>query len=174
MHVDLSRLDGGRLRHTFMIAPGDPILGGYPAEVREPITVDVELTNPSHGTYVMTAALRGSVMQPCRRCLTPVEVEVDDRFRVIYQHAARRDREEGTGDEDIVLIDPRATRIEIGREVRDRLFIETQQFALCLEECRGLCPTCGVNLNETQCECVVEISDSRWAALATLRRETNE
>lgn len=172
MHLDLSRLVGGRLRKTFHVAPGDPILGGYPVDVREPIQLDVELTNPTHGTYVLTGMIHGSGIEPCRRCLNPVEVEVEDRFRVIYQHAGRDDEE--TGDVDIVPIDPAADRIEIDHEVRDRLFVETDLYALCTEACRGLCPTCGANLNESTCECEVEIVDLRWRALESLRRRVGE
>ncbi len=168
MQLDLNRLADGRLRQLFEIAPGSPVLAGYPAVVREPFTVDVELTNPTHGTYVMTAGIHGRVMESCRRCLTPVEVDVEDRFRVIYQHGGRDDEE--TGDEDVVTIESGANRIEIENEVRDRLFVETEQYALCVEECRGICPTCGANLNLTTCECVVEATDARWQALESLRR----
>jgi len=173
MHLDLNRMVGGRLRKTFAIAPGDPLLGGYPVEVREPIRLDVELTNPTHGTYVLTGAIEGSGIEPCRRCLTPVEVEVEDRFRVVYQYPGR-DQDEETGDEDLVLIDPGADRIEIDEAVRDRLFVETELYALCSDECRGICPSCGANLNETTCDCEVAVGDARWHALESLRRRTGE
>jgi uncharacterized protein len=173
MHLDLNRLKGGRLRQSFRIPGGDPILTGYPAEVPEAIMLDVELTNPSHGTYVMTGELSGTIIEPCRRCLKPVEVELDDRFLVIYQHPGRNGSED-TGDEDIVVIEPQATRIEIDDQVRDRLFVETDQYVVCDEECRGICPICGANLNETTCECVVETADPRWEALETLRRQASE
>lgn len=172
MQLDLNRLVGGRLRQTFHIAPGDPILGGYPVEVREPIELDVELTNPSHGTFLLTGKLRGRGVEPCRRCLIPVEVEVEDRFRVVYEYAGQGAEE--TGDEDIVAIEPGADKIDIDREVRDRLFIVTDLYAVCTETCRGLCPSCGVNLNEAACRCEVEVVDSRWQALESLRRRVGE
>ena len=169
MHLELSRLKDGRLTQSFAITGGDLVLAGFPAEVREPLTLEVELVHASHGTYVMTGELTGTVVEPCRRCLEPVQVALYDRFRVIYQHADRNG-DSDTGDEDIVAIDPQTTRIEIDPQVRDRLFIETAQFVVCDEECRGICPVCGVNLNETTCTCVVEITDPRWEALETLRR----
>jgi uncharacterized protein len=92
---------------------------------------------------------------------------------VIYQHKDRSGGED-TGDEDIVAIDPDATRIEIDNQVRDRLFIEIEQYVVCDEECRGICPICGAHLNETTCDCVVEIADPRWEALQTLRRRAGE
>ena len=172
MHLELNRMVGGRIRQTFHVAPGDPLLAGYPVEVREPIQLDVELTNPTHGTYVLTGTIEGTGVEPCRRCLTPVEVEVEDRFRVIYQYPGRGDEE--IEDADIVTLDPGADRIEIDDEVRDRLFIETDLYAVCTEECRGLCATCGVNLNDTTCECEATTVDARWHALETLRRRVGE
>jgi len=172
MRLDLNRLVGGRLRQTFSIAPGDPVLGGYPAEVREPIALEVELVQPSHGTYVMTGEIRGTAIEPCRRCLTQVEVDIDDRFRVIYQHGGRS--EQDTGDESIVTIEPGADRIDITDQVRDRLFVETEPYAVCMEQCRGICPVCGVNRNRTTCECEMETSESRWHALEALRRSGGE
>ncbi|MFN2420112.1 MAG: DUF177 domain-containing protein [Gemmatimonadota bacterium] len=173
MHLDLSRLKGGRLRQSFVIPRGHPLLAGYPAEVPEAIMLAVELTNPSHGTYVMTGELSGTVIEPCRRCLEPVEVELDDRFRVIYQHTGRNGGED-TGDEDIFAIEPQATRIEIDTQVRDRLFVETEPYVVCDEKCRGICPICGANLNETPCACVIEVADPRWEALQALRQQGSE
>lgn len=172
MHLDLNRLVGGRLRQTFAIAPGSPLLSGYPAEVLEPLALEVELANPSHGTYVLRGEIRGEAVEPCRRCLTPVEVEIRDRFRAIYQHRGR-DGEE-TGDEDIITIEPGADRIDIENEVRDRLLVEAQQYALCREECKGICPVCGANRNVTECSCVAETSDPRWRPLESLRRSGGE
>jgi len=39
---------------------------------------------------------------------------------------------------------------------------------LCAEDCKGLCPTCGANLNETDCDCKAPV-DARWASLKDLR-----
>jgi uncharacterized protein len=40
---------------------------------------------------------------------------------------------------------------------------------LCREDCRGLCPTCGEDLNVTACGCAAEAADPRWEALRLLR-----
>lgn len=179
MQLNLDRLDGGRLREVFRIRPDDPVLAGYAPEVREPFSLEVELSLPSHRTYVLTAALRGKVFEPCRRCLRPVAVDVDDRFRVVYlepgtdenrlRDAPGKRGKRGTPeDPDIVEIPAGATGIEISPEVRDRLFLETDLYPLCDEGCRGLCPVCGRDLNEGDCGCEVPASDSRWNALRDL------
>lgn len=167
MRLDLSQLESGRrLRKEFAISPQDAVLTGYQAQVQEPLRLDVELTRPSADTYVLTAELEGTVLERCRRCLIPVTVEVADRFRVVYQETGP---EEFAPADDLVALAPGAREIEIGDEVRDRLFLETERYPVCRADCRGLCPHCGRNLNEGPCDCAEETSDTRWDALRSIR-----
>ncbi|MDX1624429.1 MAG: DUF177 domain-containing protein [Gemmatimonadota bacterium] len=176
MFLDLTKLDErGRLEERFEIGPDHEVLDGFRAEVREPLVLDAELVNPSGRTYVLNARLSGIAFAPCRRCLTPVGIPIDHQFRVVYQEPPRGEEPEGEDDEDaIAWIDRGATKIEIDRAVRDRLFLESERFPLCDEECAGLCPVCGVDRNEEDCDCVVETVDARWQALEEFRSEMGE
>lgn len=169
MKLDLQNLKEGRLRRAFAIGPDHPVVRGLDGEVREPLSLDVELTNPAAGTYVMTAELSGEVIEPCRRCLEPAEVELDERFRMVYRERARDLEDEETGDEDLVLIERGENEIEIDGEVRDRLFLETDRYPLCRPDCEGICPKCGQNRNAGSCDCELDEVDSRWKALEELR-----
>jgi hypothetical protein len=53
--------------------------------------------------------------------------------------------------------------------VHDALFAALPVMPLCQEDCAGLCPTCGINRNTGTCDCTVDVSDPRWAALDTLK-----
>jgi uncharacterized protein len=53
--------------------------------------------------------------------------------------------------------------------VREQVLLQVPQFTLCREECRGLCPTCGADLNEGACECVPEQGASPWDALKDVK-----
>lgn len=55
--------------------------------------------------------------------------------------------------------------------VRQELQLNAPFRVLCDEECRGLCPHCGVNLNETTCQCDAEVVDPRLSALKRLLDE---
>lgn len=170
MFLDLTKLERGRLEERFGIGPDHAILESFQAEVREPLILEVELVNPSSRTYVLTAKLRGTVFAPCRRCLTPVGIPVDDRFRVVYQEPSRgAEPDEESGGGEIVWIEAGARKIDIGPVVRDRLFLDTEMYPLCREDCQGFCPVCGTNRNEEECDCVVETVDTRWKALEKLR-----
>ena len=51
---------------------------------------------------------------------------------------------------------------------RDAVLLELPLAPLCSEDCRGLCPQCGINRNVADCECV-PAGDPRWSVLDTLR-----
>lgn len=172
MFVDLDRLEDGYLDHRFEIDRESPVLAGFEAEVREPLILDVQVRQPSGGTYVMTAELRGTVMAPCRRCLKPTEIPIEESFRVVYQEPGRDAfLSEEPGDDDIVWLERRAHRIELDPQVRDRLFIDTERFPLCRPDCPGICPVCGQDLAEGTCDCRLETVDTRWKALEGIEFE---
>ena len=171
MILDLSQLEHGRLEAAFQIPPESPILEGFGGEVSEPIDLAVSVRHPRGGTYVVDAVLTGSVTRPCRRCLAPVELELEDRFRIVVQVA---DLEDGTRDVDVILIEAGALRVDLTEPVRDRLFLEIDLYPLCRPECAGFCTRCGRNLNEGSCDCEPEPGESRWAALEAIRERVRE
>jgi uncharacterized protein len=170
MFLDLSRLEDERLAARFEVDRGSAVLDGFEAEVLEPVILDVEVRNPSGGTFVVTGWLSGSAVAPCRRCLVPTTTPIDVPFRVVYQEVGRDAKQsEESGDDDVVWLDRGAKRIELDDQVRDRLFLEVERFPLCRPGCRGICPKCGQNFNEGSCGCTLEATDSRWKALEGLR-----
>ena len=170
MFVDLSRIESGRLEERFVIEPASPVVVGFEPEIHEPLVLDVEVRNPSGGTYVVTGSLSGTVLAPCRRCLKPTSIPFDIPLRVVFQEGRRdAERDDEPGDDDIVWIERGAKRLELDEQVRDLLFIETERFPLCRPDCKGVCPECGQDLNVGSCDCTFEAHDSRWKALEGLR-----
>lgn len=170
MILDLTQLERGRLEAAFRILPGSPVLEGFGGEVREPIDLDVSVRHPSGGTYVVEAVLAGAVARSCRRCLASVEVDFEDRFRIVYHVADQGE----TGDDDVILLKPGNVRIDLAEPVRDRLFLEVDMYPLCRPECAGFCNRCGRNLNEGSCDCEPEPGVTRWAALEAIRERVRE
>jgi uncharacterized protein len=168
MILDLTRLVGGRLEESFRLAPGSPVFEGLDGEILETFDLDVTLRSANTGTYLLDARLGGRLARPCRRCLIPVELDVDDRFRVVYQIS---DDEEETGDDDVVLLEVDSTRIDLTDIVRSRLFLGTDQYPLCREECAGICPRCGQDLNLEPCLCQPVVSESPWAEVLQAVRD---
>jgi DUF177 domain-containing protein len=126
--------------------------------------LEVDLTARSVGEGVLVRGeIRGTVRLACRRCLAPVEREVEEHVELLYL-LPTGDDEEDTGGE-VYPLPARGDELDLTEAVREQVLLEVPEYALCGEECRGLCPTCGANLNEGACECVPEAAPGPWDAL---------
>jgi uncharacterized protein len=65
-------------------------------------------------------------------------------------------------------------RVDLEPLARESLILDLPLVPLCREDCRGLCPTCGKDLNEGHCGCLPAAADVRWAALDVLRLSGDE
>ncbi len=60
--------------------------------------------------------------------------------------------------------DPHST-LDLTCDVRDSIILAFPSFPRCAKTCRGLCPRCGTNLNESTCSCSEPVMDDRWEVL---------
>ena len=81
----------------------------------------------------------------CSRCLEPIRVDVRATVDAVF------DRQPDPEDPDLYSFE--ASTIELTDAVRDALLLELPMRSLCSEDCRGLCPVCGINLNKGTCTC---------------------
>lgn len=113
----------------------------------------------------------GHVRVQCARCLEPVERELKAEFDLLYRPlgvtprppdaAITRDETEiGFYQGDGVLLE---------QAVAEQVILAVPVRQLCNVECKGLCPSCGKNLNLEHCDCAKQSNDPRWAALGSLR-----
>lgn len=100
----------------------------------------------------------------CRRCLVPLSGELRTHVRELYRPHGRGDQE---GDEETYPLEGEV--LDLQPLVRDALLLELPLAPLCSESCRGLCPTCGADLNSVVCGCSSAAADPRWAALDALK-----
>ena len=71
----------------------------------------------------------------CARCLEPVEMKRVQHFYHDFE------------------VNPNTEYIDLGDDIRQELILTSTPIVLCKEDCKGLCPRCGVNLNCEKCEC---------------------
>jgi uncharacterized protein len=74
----------------------------------------------------------------------------------------------------LVLTDPDAfeivgDQIDLGAMIREHILLDAPVAPLCRPDCVGLCPTCGIDLNLSTCDCVAADVDPRWEALSQLK-----
>jgi uncharacterized protein len=64
--------------------------------------------------------------------------------------------------------------LDLTEAIRQSILIALPMKPLCREDCAGICPTCGKNLNEDSCGCSHETIDPRWAKLASIKVQLNQ
>ena len=178
MFIEVKDLESHPVEFREEFAPGTIDLG---AEIRQqsPLRSEgrADLVQEHHGKHKLVEDIRikgrleTSVEVACARCLDPVVHRVERSFDLLYRPLGT-----DAGHEELSVTDAEA---EIGYYEGDGLLLEDalrEQVLLalplktiCREDCKGLCPHCGKNLNEMQCGCVDEVEDPRWAALKGIR-----
>ncbi len=138
-------------------------------EIRK-VAVELDVNN-SGEEYFCRGEVRATVRLECCRCLEEFNAEVEEQTDfIVCSESLHADRSaEAQDDEDYVFFQGPDLRADITDIVRQTIILAVGMKPLCAEDCRGLCPTCGVNLNEESCRCTVEISDPRWEGLKRLR-----
>lgn len=117
--------------------------------------------------------LKATVEIDCDRCLKPSTMPVDQSFDLLYLPPAKTSEEKELGDDDLSIAFYQDEVIDIDDLVREQVELALPMARLCGEGCRGLCPECGANLNESECHCSDEQVDPRWGALKELKSNTN-
>jgi len=110
----------------------------------EPVTGQFILSNLGIG-YQFSGSFGAKVSQPCVRCLDPVVEDVEFDVNETYLLDGQDDPDQ----EDVFALD--SDVLDVSDVVRQHLLIEVTEFPLCSEDCKGLCPDCGANLNSTVC-----------------------
>jgi uncharacterized protein len=141
---------------------GDP----QPAE---PVRVTGRLSTAGPDRYYFSGRFEGSVAGECRRCLTELRADVSEDVHLIFAEEGDETVDE---DPDVYALDPRQTSLDLRPALREHWLLAVPTYAECREDCKGLCPTCGTDLNAGDCDCAPVVADSRWEALRSLRTDS--
>src|SRR5262245_49159911 len=87
----------------------------------------------------------------CDRCLAPLSVPIEQSFDLLYVPPLGTGDERELGENDLSTGFYQGQVIDVDDLVREQIELALPMARLCREDCRGLCPECGANLNEGQC-----------------------
>ena len=159
--VDLRtlRLRPGEVRTESIDVELEPfVLGGQRYEAT-PVTVPVELEiSQASGAMVFDMHLEAHLSGACMRCLGFAEVARQVRAREFHDFDAPVSDELHS---DYVVDE----HLQLSAWARDAVALELPEQILCREDCAGLCPVCGKDLNDEPHEHSERVPDPRWAAL---------
>ena len=112
------------------------------------------------------------LIEICDRCLTPYPSQVEPSFQILVtEKESLSSGEEAT---DIYHFPSDEPEFDLGPVVRDSILLERSMKRVCKEDCKGLCPHCGTNLNLSDCDCGSDEIDERWEPLRELSLSRRE
>jgi DUF177 domain-containing protein len=122
--------------------------------------------------FHLVGDLKTTIELPCSRCLEPFQWPVDSHFDLRYQPHAQNtgEGEREIEEDDLTTAFYEDERIDLGQLMREQFYLSLPMKPLCDEDCHGLCPVCGKNLNRETCDCKRTWDDPRFAALRELKR----
>jgi len=180
MKIRVQDLEVRKLEFALRFQPGEIDFG---PEVRQvgPLSTEgrAELIREHHGgnhtveDIRLVGELDGRVEVACARCLEPVEIPITRAFDLLYRPL---ELEKGS---DEVAIHEADTEIgyysgdsmDLEDSLREQILLAVPIKNLCRYDCKGLCPTCGVNRNQQLCDCDAARTDPRWGALGELKNK---
>jgi uncharacterized protein len=126
------------------------------------VAVQLDISRMTGSGYALRLRFEAALAGPCMRCLEP--------GRPVIAVDAREIDQPGGGDE---LSSPYVDgdELNVAQWARDAYALALPAQVLCREDCAGLCPECGANLNEEPGHAHEAAPDPRWAKLRELKLE---
>jgi DUF177 domain-containing protein len=168
LQIDLRELFQGPVETQAEVAPTDPMFAGLELALAGPVIVGGRLQATGEERFYWHGTVRAVLTGECRRCLIPVAVPVSAEVGALFTSEA-----DALEDPEAYGLPAHATEIDLRPAVREELVLAAPRYVVCREDCRGLCPQCGKDLNAGPCGCAPE-PDPRWRALADLKGKLRE
>lgn len=167
------RLAAGEGRRLEVHVGVDPyLLGGERYQVQDELApARLDISRTTGPGYAIRLRFEATLAGPCMRCLEPAARSCEVDAREVSQADAREVAEPGVADE---LASPYVERgvLDLRAWARDALALALPAKLLCREDCAGLCPLCGADLNASGPDHRHQGErDPRWAKLSELRLE---
>jgi len=110
--------------------------------------------------------LETTLLLRCRRCLQDIRRGMEVGLDLLFDPGVDKEGE----NEQVYELEAKASVLDLSPAVREQLLLEVPPYPLCAEDCAGLCPSCGIDRNEEECDCTLEEPDPRWDALRELKQ----
>ena len=149
---------GERIAFQFDLDLSDVDFGGR-RPVQNPVVVAGDVRNVA-GMLLLSFEASTVLKSVCDRCLKPF-----DQPKTIRYECMLAEELEDEESDDIILLEDGAVDLE--DLARTAFILDMDTKTLCSEDCKGICPGCGVDLNQGTCTCKKEV-DPRLAVLAKL------
>lgn len=126
----------------------DPVWEEADPTPSAPLHVKGRLSSAGPGRFYWHGTIEGSVELSCSRCLGDTTAHVSDEAHLIFAEAGSEGVED---DPDVFLLDDRKAELDLRPAIREQWLLNVPRYALCRDDCKGLCQACGAELNLGPC-----------------------
>lgn len=142
---------------------------GAGAKIVGPVQVNIS-AGKTPGGIAIKGSLQGSAVMNCSRCIEELTKDIShDFFYNCLPEEAMEEEGEELSRESTDVCFYSGGEIDITALVQEQIAIALPMRPLCKEDCKGLCPKCGANLNRGDCGCQKGSVDLRFTALKGLK-----
>lgn len=175
MLLDLTRYRQPITRFSRTLSPEHVAQEGDAYRIAAPVELEFDV-HKDKAAFRLVGRVRTALELACSRCLEPFSLPIDSEFDLRYLPAAAMTTavEHEIQDEDLETSYYQDDQIDLTELLREQFYLQLPMKPLCHEECRGLCPHCGTNLNTATCDCAARWDDPRLAPLRGLRTPSGE
>jgi uncharacterized protein len=172
MFLSVKELELRKIRFDETFQPGQIDFSDEDLVQRSPLQASgtVELLAHTDGEVRIQGRLKTEMSAQCDRCLGQASFPLDAGFDLFYRPVSfiARDEEVEIDEGEAEIGFYEGGGLELEDILREQVLLALPMQRVCSEGCKGICPVCGRNRNETECECRVVTADDRWGALRKL------
>jgi len=159
MKIQVAGLSQGAHRFSFRVPAAQLMLGD---EFTHDVDVDVVLDRTAT-EIALKADIRTGGQFVCDRCVAEFNLALTPSYRMLYvwdgADTTHLDPSE------VQVVSPSLAVVDMSEDVRQTILLAVPLKLLCREDCRGLCPGCGADLNREACRCLEAPGESPLAGL---------
>jgi DUF177 domain-containing protein len=172
MFLSIKEMEVRKVRFDETFPPGEIDFSGAEVRQSEPLHVEgtAELLANTDGEVRIKGRLRVEIECECDRCLCRARFPIDSQFDLFYRPSASlgRDEEVAIDEGEAEMGFYEGAGIELEDVLREQVLLLLPMQRVCNTDCKGICPVCGRNRNESSCDCRVKTADDRWSALRNI------
>ena len=172
MFLSVKEMEVRKVRFDETFEPGQIDFSGEDIEQSSPLKAAgiAELLKHSEGEVRVQGRYTVEMAAKCDRCLGAARFPLDAGYDLFYRPVSEIARDEEVeideGEAEIGFYE--GGGMELEDILREQVLLALPMQRVCSDACKGICPVCGKNRNETGCDCKVDETSDRWAALRNL------
>ena len=175
MNLDLSRIRQPETQLSRRFEPAAFEGRSTDFRVVAPVALDGQILK-DRDRFRLIGTVETELELACSRCLDPFRLPLRAQFDVRYlPQSENTGGERGVEEDDLSVAFYRDETIDLGQLLDEQFYLLLPMKPLCRDDCKGLCPSCGANLNVETCGCQARWEDPRLTGLkALMNRDTND